>query len=350
MKKTIQNILYFGLIALTLMLSIPAYCEEMAERNQIENDVAESLSQENFAKLEQLSATYREGQDRTSSGLWKLTVFYIGLRSALLADYKNEAEWTAKNQIVNRWIKAYPASPSAHLVKANLLIVRAWQYRGTASADNTSPKNWDGFSKNMEEARQYLSNKKSLMFNDPYWYELMLEPERSWTEKEYSSGTKLIGEALHKFPTYYQFYFNALNYAQPKWRRHLGDYGAGGLDTIDKLIKESTAASFSTDGSGMYARMYWFLSSLMGENIFKYPKLTHLDWKKMKVYMDDVLKQYPDDWNINNFARFACLAGDQQKTIDLLNMRKIAMTEEDKNLTYRRCQPAFTKNMLRETE
>ena len=176
------------------------------------------------------------------------------------------------------------------------------------------------------------------MFNDPYWYELMLGPERSWTEKEYSSGTKLIGEALHKFPTYYQFSFNALDYAQAKWRRHLGDYGSGGLDTIDKLIKESTAASFSTDGNGMYARMYWYLSSLMGENIFKYPKLTHLDWNKMKIGMDDVLKQYPDDWNINNFARFACLAGDQQKTIDLLNMRKTVLTEADKNLMYTRCQ------------
>ncbi|EUJ09343.1 hypothetical protein Meth11DRAFT_0135 [Methylophilaceae bacterium 11] len=343
MKKTIQNILHFSLFALTLVLSMPTYCEEMIERNQIGNEVAESINQENFAKLEQLSATYRERQDRTSSGVWKLTVFYGGLRSALLGDYKNEAEWSAKNEIVNRWIEAYPTSPSAHLMKANLLTLRAWQYRGTASAKDTSPESWDGFNKYMKEARQCLSDKKSLMFKDPYWYELMLEPERSWAEKEYSSGTKLIGEALHKFPTYYQFSFNALNYAQAKWRLHLGDYGPGGLDTIDKLIKESTAANFSTDGNGMYARMYWYLSSLMGENIFKYPKLTHLDWDKMKVGMDDVLKQYPDDWNITHFARFACLAGDEQKTIDLLNMRKIALTEEDKNLIYARCQPVVTK-------
>ena len=344
MKKTIQNILYFGLFAFTLVLSIPAYCEEMAERNQIRNEAIGLIYQENFAEIELRTATYRDRQERTSSGLWKLSVFYTGLRSALSGDIKNEARWTAKNEIVNRWIQAYPTSPSAHLMKVNLLTDRAWEYRGTASAPDTPPENWVGYNKYILEARQYLSDKKSLMFNDPYWYQLMLIPGSSLLEKEYSSGSKLIGEAHQRFPTYYEFYFKALGYSQVQWRGHLGDYGSGGLDTIDKLIAESTAASFSTDGNGMYARMYWYLSSLRGDNIFKYPKMTHLDWNKMKEGMDDVLKQYPDDWNITNFMKFACLAGDQQKTIELANMRIIILTQEDKDLVYTHCQPAVTKN------
>jgi hypothetical protein len=34
----------------------------------------------------------------------------------------------------------------------------------------------------------------------------------------------------------------------------------------------------------------------------------------MSKSIDDVLAQYPDQWNINNFAYFSCLAGDKNKT------------------------------------
>jgi hypothetical protein len=37
----------------------------------------------------------------------------------------------------------------------------------------------------------------------------------------------------------------------------------------------------------------------------------------MKRGIVDVLKRYPDQWNINNFAHFACLAGDRKETARL---------------------------------
>lgn len=37
----------------------------------------------------------------------------------------------------------------------------------------------------------------------------------------------------------------------------------------------------------------------------------------MKRGIADVLKRYPDQWNINNFAHFACLAGDRDETAKL---------------------------------
>jgi hypothetical protein len=38
----------------------------------------------------------------------------------------------------------------------------------------------------------------------------------------------------------------------------------------------------------------------------------------MKKGIDDVLARYPDAWNLNNFARFACLRGDKEKTAELI--------------------------------
>ncbi len=34
------------------------------------------------------------------------------------------------------------------------------------------------------------------------------------------------------------------------------------------------------------------------------------DWKRMKQGFEDILAQYPDAWNRNNFAQFTCRAGD----------------------------------------
>jgi len=34
------------------------------------------------------------------------------------------------------------------------------------------------------------------------------------------------------------------------------------------------------------------------------------DWSRMKAGFEELVSAYPDPWNINNFARFACIAGD----------------------------------------
>ncbi len=40
----------------------------------------------------------------------------------------------------------------------------------------------------------------------------------------------------------------------------------------------------------------------------------------MKLGIDDVISVYPDQWNINNFALFSCLAKDKEMTGKLINM------------------------------
>jgi hypothetical protein len=43
-------------------------------------------------------------------------------------------------------------------------------------------------------------------------------------------------------------------------------------------------------------------------------ELTPADWKKMKAGFDDIVKRYPDDWNYNHYAWFACVARDAATT------------------------------------
>jgi hypothetical protein len=45
-----------------------------------------------------------------------------------------------------------------------------------------------------------------------------------------------------------------------------------------------------------------------------------IDWKRMRVGFDNIIARYPDPWNINKYARFACLAKDYE-TAGLLMKR-----------------------------
>jgi hypothetical protein len=40
----------------------------------------------------------------------------------------------------------------------------------------------------------------------------------------------------------------------------------------------------------------------------------------MRASFDDIIARYPDAWNMNNYARFACLAG-ERKTAKRLFLR-----------------------------
>ena len=66
----------------------------------------------------------------------------------------------------------------------------------------------------------------------------------------------------------------------------------------------------------MYARIYWFASQREFDNdLFRGSKAM---WPKMKAGFDDVIRRYPDAWNLNHYAKFACLAGDRSKTREVL--------------------------------
>ncbi len=66
----------------------------------------------------------------------------------------------------------------------------------------------------------------------------------------------------------------------------------------------------------MCARIYWsatqgdFQCDLFSESLAR--------WPRMKSGFDDIVARYPDDWNLNNYAKFACIAHDKQTTRALL--------------------------------
>jgi hypothetical protein len=291
-----------------LCCSFLASADELGERQLISDRAATLFHSGQFAALEKDATRYRETGARTSSGLWKLTLFYGGLAKIPNEDVTAEEYWKGLEEKAQKWAGAYPNSPTGHLVYAEFLTAHAWMYRGEGWADEVRQEDWKPFKEYYAKARKYLIAHKAIASRDPRWYELMIDIAKAegWKMNKFNS---LVDEATSRYPYFYQIYFAAIDYLTPKWH--------GSREEIESFAQKAVKITHGIDGEGMYARIYWYASQTnYGEKLFTDSKVV---WSKMSKSIDDVLRQYPDQWNINNFAYFSCLAGDAQKTSDLMS-------------------------------
>src|SRR5689334_22784133 len=175
--------LFRCLFACLLLLGLPAAAgaEELQERETIQSQVYDLLWDEDFGALESIADSYRTTRARTSSGLWKLTLFYVGIQRAF---QQQGADWAHHTALA--WTDRFPQSATAHLAYAQTLP-------------------------DLETARAYLDAHKDVAAQDPRWYEMMAEIAcgQNWTRSRFAP---IIEEALDRAPGYYPIYFAAAEY------------------------------------------------------------------------------------------------------------------------------------------
>jgi len=294
-----------------------AVSTELAHRANIKQQSRDYFKSNNFKELEALADRLRSRSERTPSGVWKLTFFYTGMRPPAPRGIDQEGEnywktmaenfWKGKEDKYRLWKQAYPESATANIFYAQLLVQKAWFYRGKGYAHTVSQEQWIKFFQNLNLALDHLNKIKALSSHDPAWYDIMLAVARGlgWDGREYSA---LLDEALEMHPYYYPIYFEAVYNLAPRWN--------GSLKSMDDFARRAVELTRDKEGTGMYARVYWYVSqSLYSEELFS---KSLVSWPVMSQGIDDVLARYPDQWNINNFAYFACLARDRNKTNELI--------------------------------
>lgn len=293
---------------------------ELEERAIIQNMAQEAFLREDFSQLEYISNSYRTTKSRTSSGIWKLTVFYAGILSAIKIQVRDQEQESAFNELdgkIKRWVQQYPDSPSAFIAQSMAHIDHAWAYRGGGYASTVKPEAWAPFRKYISLAKQNLVTHKAIADVDPRWYETMLVIARAegWARDEFD---KLLNEALDREPVFYEIYFRALEYLLPKWH--------GGTKEIEEFAQEAISRTSKQEGRGMYARIYWFASQTQFQNeLFTE---SFVEWPRMKAGFEDVISRYPDAWNLNNYAKFACLTRDKSKARELMKRIESAVVIE----------------------
>ena len=282
---------------------------ELALRKSIAEQFKDLFMHKKFNEINKISEHYRKTEERTPSGVWKLTPFYRG--AGLLHDKKKDDEKQRSElfAIAQEWIDKDP-SPAAYIIDARLYYNLAWDIRGHGYANTVSKEQWMGFSTNLHKAHQILEESKVISSVDPEWYANMISLSRD--EQWPAADTEaLYTEAMTKFPYYYEIYFSILAGLQPKW--------GGSYKLIEEFAKSAVEHTKEKEGNSLYAKIYWNFTQIAcctNNDVFGD---TLLNWNEMKEGIKDVLARYPDQWNINNFAYFACVAKDKEETNFLMS-------------------------------
>jgi len=265
--------------------------DEIAERTTIMETAARAAARRDYAGLEALARHFRETRVRTPSGTWKLPYLYYGLEHGLPIKAR---DGSCRDELIafdRAWLKASPRDPAPIIALAMALEGYAECLRGDGFASTVTPEHMTAFRRNAQAAYDLLEEKKALASIDPQFYavsadiaiDLGFDRERM---------KALLEEAAGRYPTYYGTYLQAARYYLPHWYGQRFD--------IDKLARFAAAHTGPVEGDSAYARVLWSADDCHCFNV------AEVNWELMKISMADVMRDYPNSWNAQAFARFSC--------------------------------------------
>ncbi len=300
----------FLAILLTFVQAV-SFASEMNERQVIMENVNRAFQREDFAWIEQRYAEMNKSTERLPSGVLKSARLLYGLMAATALPNNlegsakgprvaQEEHWVAMEKKTERWQQMYPTSSVAAFARSSVFIGHAYFFRGSSYARDVDPAMWKPFKDYIERAYNALASPGNQVMRDQAWYCAMIKVAQ-YQDMDPNQFADLVVEASNKYPTYYEIYFFAANKLAPKW--------GGSFEAFEWLANLAVTRTRKTDGMALYTRLYWSIAQGdFKDDLFS---RTNADWKKMKLGFDDIVKRYPSEWNLNNYAWFACMARDR---------------------------------------
>lgn len=288
-----------GLMISALMCFLPTAAsavDTLQVVNQIETKAYELLITERFVELNAMADSLRKSKERLPDGRWKLTFVTPGLSKGLA---KHDAQaWQKRLLLMDKWIATTPDNATPYLAKAKILIAFAWDARGTGYANTVRNDDWPVFQERIAQAREVLEKSSPISRRSPLWYEIMqdIATAQGWPEEDF---LRLFQEGVKQEPTYYFLYFRTAQYMLPRWH--------GSTVMLANFVDNAVRATEKSEGQTLYARIYWSLLWALGDQTFA---PGYASWPRMKKGFEDIVRVYPDNWNLNAFAYYACMAQD----------------------------------------
>ena len=280
---------------------------ELEERSRIQNEVVLAYKDRDFQLLEKIANKYRESSERTSAGAWKLALFYKAFLEVANPKIKSRVYWDEQLEVTTNWENAFPDSPSPKIVHGLFLHASALSYRGEGWANTVPKANMEAYLEGANIALKYLLKTKETGSKDAHWYNTITNILKGIGTDKKANWT-IIAEGLDRYPYYDENYFAAAEFYSPIW--------GGSDDELETFARSAVNRTKDKINNSMYTRIYW--ATLRYKNFNPIVAPPPVDWELMKAGMDDVLRDYPDQWNINNFAYFSCVKGDMVKAKELI--------------------------------
>jgi hypothetical protein len=291
------------LAAGSLCLAFFAHAGDEENRVDLSADFATAFARSDFALIESRYAHALATQERMKTG------HFVSNRMVHFMFYrldKNDPNWDAAEERTRSWAAQYPKSVVPALALNRIYEKRAWMHRGNGYASTVTEEGWKLFFASMKQANEALLSRAEIGKNDPnWWFEMLSRAQaQSWPNDRY---WLLANDALTAFPQNEDIYRAIAMRLVPQW--------GGSWQALAAFADGAVARTRETQGQIMYARIYWNVSGYFDDSF-----LTRVEgnWPKFRAGLEDLLARYPDRWNLNGFARFACAAGDKDTTRRLL--------------------------------
>jgi len=257
------------------------------------------LSGGDYRELDDLVADLVKKKARNDDGRFELSMMEEGIEEFIdLFRSSGDAFMTSR---LESWQSDFPDSAYRPIVAAINLNSAALHARGHGFSSTVTDEGWKLFHERSRRAWIILMDSKKASSSIPSWYSNAISIGFS-AEVSGAELRELFDEGITRHPGYSPIYFAYLQEFAPRW--------GGTFAAADKFIREQVAAKTNTDGEVLYARLYWSLDQYGGQQ----PDLftdSMVSWPRMRKAFEQMMREYPhSDWNLANFASFACRARD----------------------------------------
>lgn len=276
--------------------------DEVNVEARIEIQARVLFEQKKFEELNQLARHYLVTGERTPTGEAKLKFFYVGLvdyagyQTPSQSATPNVDQWNVMFDRVQEWIAKNP-SPPAYITLAKFHHHLAWLWRGDGFAGDVSEESWKPFNNQIAITRSILADHKDASV-DPEWFVTMENVSRAQSIPD-QEASAVVAEAIGKHKYYERVYEAAVLRLMPNW--------GGSWDEVEQFADFAAENTKDKYGDALYTRIYMVLGDC-GCGVFSE---TRVNWSRMKNGFEEIVKRYPNEWNLNSFAYYACQARDR---------------------------------------
>jgi hypothetical protein len=292
-------------LLLLLLFPVLAAADEFDEREAAITTAQALYQAESFDALDRLLEKLLHEQSRTPSGLWLSGLVHMGMHD-FGARPHNEAEWLAQRERAQRWLAKRPQSEQARFDLANTAFEHARALGCGQCTVLDEAQRPALFAAALQRAQQQFEVARRQGVSDPHYFAQMLLLAQL-QERPPEAIEPLLAELAQQAPGYYPAWFGAVDF-------YKGRDPAHARERIEALARRAMQASAATEGKSMYARIWWYAA----QSGFDPFAAKGADWTLFDAAFRDVMSRYPDDWNRNNYASFACQSGHAERARELM--------------------------------
>ncbi|MDB5803614.1 MAG: cytoplasmic protein [Betaproteobacteria bacterium] len=264
------------------------------------------LENRQFDELDQAANEARETSATTSDGQPLIKAMYEGTAGCECPTAETPELWEQRRQWLRDWRNHTPGSVNAEVASIFFHIAYARGLLRSNYRRDQEESVMKLFALEISTAYAQLQRASKAARGDPQWYYAMLEIglAQHWQADRFDAVFK---EAVRKYPGYTPLYFAAASYHSKYW------YGSDKewREFLDQAVEISRALL----GYSIYARLAWSMD--MNERALLDENGPTPIWKKMKAGFERLTTDFPDDWNLNNYAKFSCRAHDAEAIFSL---------------------------------